>query len=62
MSRGVSVNTMDAEMISQLEEAEIPCSEVRSHMLAMLRVVTNEQFFQSDCEVDASGELLAIRG
>ena len=46
-------------MISQLEEEGIPCSEVRSHMLAMLRVVTNEELSQPDCEVDASGELLA---
>ena len=58
MSRGGSVNTMDDE-ISQLEEAGIPCSEVTSHMLAMLRVVTNEEPSQPDSEVDASGELLA---
>ena len=43
MSRGVSVNTMDVEIISQLEEAEIPCSEVRSHMLAMLCVMNNKE-------------------
>ena len=56
---GAQVNTMDEEMISQLEEAEIPCSKVRSHMLAMLRVVTNKELSQPDSEVDASGELLA---
>ena len=50
---------LDGEMISQLEGEGIPCGDIRSHMLAMLRVVTNEELSQPDSEVDLSGELLA---
>ena len=46
-------------MISRLEGDEIPCVDIRSHMLAMLRVVTNEDLSQPDSDVDVSGELLA---
>ena len=44
---------------SQLAGDEITCSDVRSHMLAMLRVVTNEDLSQPDSDVDVSGEMLA---
>ena len=56
MSRGVSANVVEC---SQLEGDEITCSDVRSHMLAMLRVVTSKDLSQPDSDVDVSGEMLA---
>ena len=46
-------------MISRLEGDEIPCVDIRSHMLAMLRVVRNEDLSQPDSDVGVPGELLA---
>ena len=51
MSRGVSVNALEGD--------EIPCSDIRSHMLAMLRMVTSEDLSQPDSDMDVSGEMLA---
>merc|ERR1712208_90905 len=52
MSRGVSANAVEC---SQLEGDEITCSDVRSHMPAMLCVVTSEELSQPDSDVDVSG-------
>ena len=38
---------------------EVACSEVRSHMLAMLRTVLDSDIAKPDYEMDVSGELLA---
>ena len=60
MSRGVPGRVVVAALGSlSAEEEEIPCSEVRSHMLARLRMVIIEDLSQPDCELDASGKLLA---
>ena len=56
MSRGVPANAVEC---NQLEGEEITCSEVRSHMLAMLRVVLSEDLSQPDSDLDVSGEMLA---
>ena len=61
MSRGVPPGEVLATLGQvQLEgEEEMTCREVRSHMLAMLRTVTEENLSHPDEGLDASGELLA---
>ena len=56
MSRGLPDTAVEC---NQLEGEEVTCSEVRSHMLAMLRVVSSEDLSQPDSDLDASGEMLA---
>ena len=61
MSRAVPPQEVIAtlEQVQLEEEEEITCGQVRSHMLAMLRTVTEENLSQPDEGLDASGELLA---
>ena len=56
MSRGVPANAVEC---NQLEGEEVTCSDVRSHMLAMLHVVSSEDLSQPDSDLDVSGEMLA---
>ena len=60
MSKGVpDTDQVAAVECDQLEGEEVTCSEVRSHMLAMLRVVSSKDLSQPDSDLDASGEMLA---